>query len=173
MTHEDCVKITPPQENIDREAAQMGGKESMVRQKLKEIGDVLRQQVVGDFHVAEVQQGAIRGTVVSFIPTAGRSGCTPNESFEEVYAITTRAGRNGSDRYFSDHCRSRGPFIRFLIQATTLPSAPISKRCNDTFSNRTTPPAGGKVRIKTRMQPSPKGQPKLAAGEIEEDGLAK
>jgi hypothetical protein len=52
----------------------MGGKESMVRQKLKEIGDVLRQQVVGDFHVAEVQQGAIRGTVVSFIPTAGRSG---------------------------------------------------------------------------------------------------
>jgi hypothetical protein len=62
MTHEDCVKITPPQENIDREAAQMGGKESMVRQKLKEIGDVLRQQVVGDFHVAEVQQGAIRGS---------------------------------------------------------------------------------------------------------------
>jgi hypothetical protein len=28
MTHEDGVKITPPQENLDREAARMGGKES-------------------------------------------------------------------------------------------------------------------------------------------------
>jgi hypothetical protein len=74
MTHEDCVKITPPQENIDREAAQMGGKESMVRQKLKEIGDVLRQQVVGDFHVAEVQQGGYPGYGREFHPNSGPVG---------------------------------------------------------------------------------------------------
>jgi hypothetical protein len=84
MTHEDCVKITPPLEHLEREAALKGGKEAMVQEKLQEIGDVLRQQAVGDFHVAEVQQGTIRGAVVSFIPTAGWSGCTPTESFEEI-----------------------------------------------------------------------------------------
>jgi hypothetical protein len=84
MAHEDCVKITPPQEYLEREASRKGGKENMVKEKLKEIGHVLRQQVVGDFHVAEVQQGAIRGTIVSFIPTAGWSSCTPDESFEQI-----------------------------------------------------------------------------------------